>query len=217
MQAKVVGCDGRVNYHGRMRRALVFPLALTCFALLGCAGSTSQARSNDAASAPNPASSDPGEAAHDPSASRSTPEAEATTGADADDTSVDTTTGRAAGATERSQSRDADTDQQPAPGAKRETRTKDVITKTVLEHRQQVRDCYEIARQDEPTLQGTLTVHFEIDPKGRVTAATLNEERSTLKDPSLVSCALSAFKTIRFPPSSRGYESEGNYPFDFRP
>jgi len=103
------------------------------------------------------------------------------------------------------------------PAGKRETRTQEVIGDTVLKNRQNVRDCYEIARQDEPTLQGTLTVHFEIDPKGRVSVAKLNEERSTLKDPSLVTCALDAFKTIRFPPSSRGYESVGNYPFDFRP
>jgi hypothetical protein len=108
----------------------------------------------------------------------------------------------------------------PPPADKpssRETRTADVIANTVLDNRQIVRDCYEIARQDEPTLSGTLTVHFELDPAGKVSSAELNEERSTLKDPGLVSCALDAFRSIRFPPSSRGYESVGNYPFDFRP
>ena len=105
----------------------------------------------------------------------------------------------------------------PAKGPSGETRTKDVIAARVLENRQIVRDCYEIARQDEPTLSGTLTIHFELDPQGKVSLAELNVERSTLKDPSLVSCALNAFRSIRFPPSSRGYESVGNYPFDFRP
>jgi hypothetical protein len=98
-----------------------------------------------------------------------------------------------------------------------ETRTMTVIRDVVLKNRQKVRDCYEAALRRTPGLRGTLTLHFILDPKGRVRHAELNQERSTLKDPSLAGCAIDALKRLSFPPSSRGFESEVNYPFDFKP
>lgn len=98
-----------------------------------------------------------------------------------------------------------------------ETRTSAVIQKVVLDNRQRVRDCYELERRNDPALEGTLTIQFEIDPSGRVSKASLNAPRSTLRQPSLVNCAIAAVQRMKFPPSSRGFESTVNYPFDFRP
>ncbi len=109
---------------------------------------------------------------------------------------------------------------EPAPAAAastEETRTTEVIQQVVLNNRQGVRDCYYFQRQKDPKLQGTLTLHFEIDPKGNVKNAELNEARSTLTQPELVQCALRAVNRLKFPPSSRGFDSEVNYPFDLRP
>lgn len=106
---------------------------------------------------------------------------------------------------------------QPAGNPVEETRTTAVIHKVVLSHRHSVRDCYEIERRKEPTLRGTLTIQFEINPSGRVTRAELNTKRSTLRQPALVSCAIAAVQRMNFPPSSRGFESTVNYPFDFKP
>jgi len=109
----------------------------------------------------------------------------------------------------------------PAPesnsSAPKETRTQEVIRGVVMQHRQDVRDCYEIERSAEPTLRGTLTIDFKLDPKGKVVWARLNDARSTLKMPTLVDCAIAAIQDMPFPPSSRRFESLVTYPFDFRP
>ncbi len=106
----------------------------------------------------------------------------------------------------------------PAPaGSKTETRTIEVIQKLVKDHRQPVRDCYEKARKDIPSLQGDMMIHFVLDPDGKVKSIELNQERSTLKNPDVVNCAISTIKGLAFPPSSRGMESVVNYPYNFMP
>jgi outer membrane biosynthesis protein TonB len=97
-----------------------------------------------------------------------------------------------------------------------ETRTTEVIQKIIMANRQPVRDCYEKARKDLPTLKGDMTIHFVLDPDGKVKTAELNQERSTLKSPAVVTCALEVLKKIKFPPSSRGMDSTINYPFNFK-
>jgi TonB family protein len=98
-----------------------------------------------------------------------------------------------------------------------ETRTMDVIAKLVKDNRQPVRDCYEKARKDLPSLQGDLVIHFTLDPEGKVKVIEVNQQRSTLKAPAVSDCAIKTIKGISFPPSSRGMETEVNYPYNFKP
>ncbi len=120
-------------------------------------------------------------------------------------------------------SRQANPDRVPAPrtpttpGSGSETRTQQVIASVVVRNREKIRACYELERAKDPSLRGTLTLHFTLDPQGNVVQANVVPERSTLQRPSLHECALSALRTIAFPPSSRGFESQVNYPFDFKP
>lgn len=111
--------------------------------------------------------------------------------------------------------------QTPAPSAAngdpRETRTQQVIASVIVQNRQRFRDCYEAERTKDPAAAGSLTLHFTIDPHGKVLQANVVEPRSTLKQPTLHQCALAALNAISFPPSSRGFESQVNYPFDFKP
>ncbi len=110
------------------------------------------------------------------------------------------------------------TAQDPKPKKRtKETRTMDVIRGVVLKNRQKVRDCYERELAKSPGLRGTLTIHFKLDPRGNVEFAKLNAPRSTLKQPVLAKCAIDTIKSLKFPESSRGFESEVNYPFDFKP
>jgi hypothetical protein len=60
-------------------------------------------------------------------------------------------------------------------------------------------------------------VHFVLDPAGKVKLIELNQERSTLKSPAVVDCVIGVVKSIAFPPSSRGLETNVNYPFNFTP
>jgi hypothetical protein len=97
-----------------------------------------------------------------------------------------------------------------------ETRTNEVIALAIKGNRPAFRSCYEKTAQQLPDLEGTLTLHFVLDPDGKVKLAELNLERSTIKAPSVVDCAIGVLKAMKFPPSSRGMESVINYPFDFR-
>jgi hypothetical protein len=102
------------------------------------------------------------------------------------------------------------------PGAegKTETRTMEVIAKIVKDNRQPVRDCMDKAKKELPDLKGDMVIHFVIDPEGKVKKAELNQERSTLKAPAVVECAIKALKGINFPPSSRGMDTTVNYPYN---
>lgn len=102
------------------------------------------------------------------------------------------------------------------PGAegKTETRTTEVIGQIVKDNRQPVRDCMDKAKKDLPDLKGDMVIHFVIDPEGKVKKAELNQERSTLKSPAVVDCAVKVISGLKFPPSSRGMDSTVNYPFN---
>lgn len=102
------------------------------------------------------------------------------------------------------------------PGAegKTETRTMEVIAQIVKENRKPVRDCFEKAKKELPDLKGDMVIHFVVDPEGKVKKAELNQERSTLKSPAVVDCAVKAVLAIKFPASSRGMDTTVNYPFN---
>jgi hypothetical protein len=102
-------------------------------------------------------------------------------------------------------------------GGKTETRTMDVIRKIVADHRKPVRECYQKARQELKDLQGDLVIHFVLDPRGKIKAIEVNQERSTLKSSAVGDCAISVLKGIEFPPSSRGMDTSVNYPYNFKP
>jgi hypothetical protein len=106
----------------------------------------------------------------------------------------------------------------PAPDAKgEETRTVEVISKLVKDQRQPVRDCYDKARKDIPALQGDMVIHFVLDPEGKIKKIELNVERSTLKSPPVVDCAIKVIRGIKFPASSRGMDTTINYPYNLNP
>jgi hypothetical protein len=102
----------------------------------------------------------------------------------------------------------------PAAGGKTETRTMEVIAQVVKENRKPVRECFDKAKKDLPDLKGDMVIHFVVDPEGKVKKADLNQERSTLKSPAVVDCAIKVIVGIKFPPSSRGMDTTVNYPFN---
>ena len=111
---------------------------------------------------------------------------------------------------------EAKTEKAPAADGKTETRTMEVIAQIVKEHRQPVRDCVDKAKKDLPDLKGDMVIHFVVDPDGKVKKAELNQERSNLKSPAVVDCAIAVIKGIKFPASSRGMDTTVNYPYNFK-
>ncbi len=125
-------------------------------------------------------------------------------------------TSEAAGGEEKQPAASGEGDK-PAEEGEKETRTTEVIQALVQENRKPVRECYEKARKQIPDLKGTMVIHFVLDPEGKVKEAVLNVEKSEVKSPDIVTCAVGVIKKIKFPPSSRGMETTINYPYTFNP
>ncbi len=87
-----------------------------------------------------------------------------------------------------------------------------VIADTFKTNRPRCEACFDEALKKHPGLKGNLTVSFVIDPKGKVKQAAINTARSDLNVAELNACVIDAVIQITFPPSSRGFESQGNYP-----
>ncbi|HKY40132.1 MAG TPA: AgmX/PglI C-terminal domain-containing protein [Polyangiaceae bacterium] len=124
--------------------------------------------------------------------------------------------GEPAGADEAWSGEEAAKSERVPPGKEgvTETRTMEVIAKVVKDNRQPVRDCMDKAKKELPDLKGDMVIHFVVDPEGKVKKAELNQERSTLKAPAVVECAIKTIKGINFPPSSRGMDTTVNYPYN---
>ena len=82
-----------------------------------------------------------------------------------------------------------------------ETRTNEVIAKVIKDNRKPFRDCFEAAAKELPELEGTMTIHFVLDPEGKVKSGELNGSRSTIQAASVVNCAVHVLKQMKFPPS----------------
>lgn len=109
----------------------------------------------------------------------------------------------------------------PATGAngrpRGDTRTTEAIAGVIKLNRDQARACYEKVQKDVPNLRGDVVIHFVLSPDGTVKTASLNEQRSTLKEPAVSNCIIDVIRDLKFPDSSRGMETAVNYPFNFVP
>jgi hypothetical protein len=76
------------------------------------------------------------------------------------------------------------------------------IRSVVVEHLELFAKCYDEGRRTSPTLQGKVTVKFEIDPNGIVTKSA--DARSDLPDAAVVQCVVATYRTLRFPKPNGG-------------
>jgi TonB family protein len=98
-----------------------------------------------------------------------------------------------------------------------DARTKEEIQKVITSNRDKVRSCYDKALESNPGIHGDLVISFVINLNGTVKHAEVNWAQSDLHVPELDTCAAEAVKALKFPASSRGFESKINYPFNFNP
>jgi TonB family protein len=96
-------------------------------------------------------------------------------------------------------------------------RTLDDIRAIVSNNRDAFRACYDKAANTRPRIKGTFTLKFIVNPDGTVKSAEADATKSEIHVPELDSCAVTALKALKFPPSKRGMESSVNYPFNFNP
>ncbi len=89
---------------------------------------------------------------------------------------------------------------------------KDLITRAIEAHGEDLRFCYEAELQTFETLAGWIIVQFKIMPDGQVRHAAL---RASTKDhPPAEQCVLNVIRRIDFPKPDGGACSS-NYPFSF--
>lgn len=182
-----------------MKRA--FALAVVSFFAVACGGDAGAGPSKTPDDAAAPAPDAPADAA--PSDTADKPAADKPADKPADDGSAWAGEAEAKGA------------KAPEGNGKTETRTMEVVAQVVQENRKPVRECFDKAKKDLPDLKGTMVINFILDPEGKVKKAEFNQERSDLKSPAVVDCAIKIIQGIKFPPSSRGMDTTVNYPFKF--
>jgi hypothetical protein len=81
-------------------------------------------------------------------------------------------------------------------------------------------ECYELARAEDPTLEGRLVVEFTIggDPEvGGVVEESEVADDSALRHPILDECVRETMYTIELPPPEHGGRVDVRYPFVFAP
>jgi hypothetical protein len=91
--------------------------------------------------------------------------------------------------------------------------SKETILKTVKQHRNEVRGCYEKELQSDPDLEGRVVLKFVITPTGYV--AMTQVASSTLGNPEVETCIKDAALKWIFPAHESGGLSIVNYPFVF--
>jgi len=83
-----------------------------------------------------------------------------------------------------------------------------------------IKECYELARDKTPDLEGTLVVRFSLagEPEigGVVESSEIDADKSTVADPLLSECLSESMYALEFEPPSNGGRVEVNYPFTFR-
>lgn len=108
-------------------------------------------------------------------------------------------------------------DSTKASSEEEDTRTTETMAKVVQANRHLFRACYEKVQKDIPNLKGDIVITFVVSPQGSVTKSVVNDEASTLKNKEVGQCCAEEMKKLTFSQSSRGMESEVNYPFNFNP
>jgi outer membrane biosynthesis protein TonB len=92
----------------------------------------------------------------------------------------------------------------------------DAIQALIRDRRDPVRACFRKLKEQIPDIRGTMTIRFVLDPAGKIQEGPeLAVERSTLRNPELVQCAVEQIRQIEFPPHPKGMETTVNYPYGF--
>lgn len=88
----------------------------------------------------------------------------------------------------------------------------DQINRVIFAHARVIRSCYDTEASKDPSLRGTITVGWSIDPTGSVAQASVAS--STMRNPTVEGCILQEIRNLRFPTSDQRTEVPG-FPFKF--
>jgi TonB family protein len=92
---------------------------------------------------------------------------------------------------------------------------KDIVRRIVRAHINEVRFCYHAVLAKNPAAAGNVNIGFDVGPTGTVTAASLREGDSAVREAG--ECAAKAARRWRFPTPSGGGTVRVQFPFSFSP
>jgi hypothetical protein len=105
-----------------------------------------------------------------------------------------------------------DEDDAASAPPKDDSRTTAACDKVITDNRKAFKKCYEDVRKTKPDLKGSITLVIDIDSKGKVTKAAIDED-STIKEPKIDECMTAFAKTLTFPASTKGLEKNFTHEF----
>lgn len=93
--------------------------------------------------------------------------------------------------------------------------SREIIRRVIRRHRNEIRYCYELSLQQDPTLQGRVVIRFTISGTGAVTTAATTEVGAGLEEAA--SCIARATRRWAFPAPNGGGIVIVTYPFVLTP
>lgn len=101
------------------------------------------------------------------------------------------------------------------PAAGSSTRTPEMISAFVAEHRGEVRPCVSKEQKSDPTLGGDIVFKLVLTPSGKVRSLEVNRGETTLPSETAITCVADIVRGWQFPASSDDMDTVVNYPFTF--
>jgi TonB family protein len=92
---------------------------------------------------------------------------------------------------------------------------REVIERVIRAHQSEIRYCFELSLQKDPSLSGKVGVRFVIDGEGSVATSEVTE--SSLRSDSTEQCMLGKIRRWRFPSPVGGGIVTVNFPWVFKP
>jgi len=92
---------------------------------------------------------------------------------------------------------------------------REVIARVIQEHQSEIKYCYEVQLNRNPSLAGKVTVLFTIDGSGAVVDGTVSE--TTLNNAETEKCMLSKIRRWKFPEPAGNGIVKVNFPWIFKP
>jgi hypothetical protein len=92
---------------------------------------------------------------------------------------------------------------------------REVVARVIAQHQSEIKYCYEVQLNRNPTLAGKVAVLFVIGGSGAVTDAQVSE--STLRSPETEQCMLGKIRHWKFPEPAGNGVVKVNFPWVFKP
>lgn len=99
---------------------------------------------------------------------------------------------------------------------KSDGRSAEDIGLKVKARKAETRACYDKAASKNPKLEGDVDIKFVIDPQGALTDVAVDPAKTNVGDEAIGKCLVEVLKTLKFPPSAKGKETQAHYPFNFK-